>query len=60
MKKSLIFCAALELFGIGVIGAGLAYETIYEADIGFFIITGGSCIVAIGGVLWGKIFRGMM
>ena len=57
--KALIACAAIELIGIAIIGAGIAYEVSYEADIGFIIITSGSCVVAMGGVLWGKIFRGM-
>ncbi len=44
----------LELVGIGAIGAGIGVEIATHADLGWAIVTCGSCLVAIGGVIWGK------
>lgn len=49
---------ALELVGIAVIGVGLGVELIMSALVGLVIITSGSCLVAIGGVIWGKFVKG--
>lgn len=56
MKKRLI-PVCLELFGIAVVGFGIGIEIAMHADIGFVLITTGSCFVAMGGVLWGKFMR---
>lgn len=45
---------ALELIGIAVIGAGIGVELVIGADIGLVVITVGSCLVAAGGIIWGK------
>ena len=47
----------LELTGISVIGAGIGVEVIVGAHFGLVMITAGSCLVAIGGVIWGKFFN---
>ena len=47
----------LELTGISVIGAGIGVEIITGAHFGLVVITAGSCLVAIGGVIWGKFFN---
>ena len=47
----------LELAGISVIGAGIGVEVIVGAHFGLVVITAGSCLVAIGGVIWGKFAR---
>ena len=47
----------LELTGIGAIGAGIGVEVIVGAYFGLVMITAGSCLVAIGGVIWGKFLR---
>lgn len=57
MKKKRLFPITLELVGIAVVGGGIGIELAMHADIGFVVITGGSCLVAIGGVLWGKFVR---
>ncbi len=44
----------LELAGISVIGAGIGVEVIVGAHFGLVVITAGSCLVAIGGIIWGK------
>lgn len=48
----------LELVGIGTIGAGIGVEIATHADLGWAMVTSGSCLVAIGGVIWGKFVRG--
>ena len=47
----------LELTGISVIGAGIGVEIITGAHLGLVVITAGSCLMAIGGVIWGKFFH---
>jgi len=47
----------LELVGIAAIGTGIGVELATHADIGWAIVTIGSCFVAIGGVIWGKFMR---
>ena len=49
---------ALELAGIALIGTGIGIEVAMHAYIGLIIITTGSCLVAAGGVIWGKFMRG--
>ena len=44
----------LELTGISAIGVGIGVEVIVGAHFGLVMITDGSCLVAIGGVIWGK------
>ena len=48
---------ALELVGIATIGVGIGVELATHADIGWAIVTTGSCLVAVGGVIWGKFTR---
>ena len=48
---------ALELVGIATIGVGIGVELAAHADIGWALVTTGSCLVAIGGVIWGKFTR---
>ena len=47
----------LELIGIAAIGSGIGIEMATGGHIGYLLITGGSCLVAIGGVIWGKFVR---
>lgn len=48
---------ALEAVGICAILLGVGIEVYYEADIGFIAITGGSGIVALGGMIFAKLVR---
>jgi hypothetical protein len=48
---------ALEVIGIAAIGVGIGVELATHATIGWAIVTIGSCLVAIGGVIWGKFMR---
>lgn len=47
----------LELFGIAVVGIGIGIELMMRESIGAVIITTGSCLIAIGAVIWGKFMR---
>ncbi len=47
----------IELVGIATIGVGIGVELATHADIGWAMVTTGSCLVAVGGVIWGKFTR---
>jgi hypothetical protein len=57
MNKRKLIPIAIELVGISAIGAGIGVEMATHADIGWVIVTIGSCLVAIGGIIWGKLIR---
>lgn len=57
MRKKKLIPIAIELVGIAAIGAGIGVEIVTHADVGWTIVTIGSCLVAIGGVIWGKFIR---
>ncbi len=57
MGKLRLLPIALELTGIATIGVGIGIELATHADIGWAVVTTGSCLVAIGGVIWGKFMR---
>jgi len=56
MNKKLI-PVTIEVVGVAAIGVGIGVEMATHADIGWAIVTTGSCLVAIGGVIWGKFMR---
>ncbi len=47
----------MEVIGVAAIGVGIGVELATHADIGWALVTSGSCLVAIGGVIWGKFMR---
>ena len=47
----------LELAGIATVGTGIGVELATGADTALVVITIGSCLVASGGVIWGKFMR---
>ncbi len=57
MDKKLI-PITIELVGVAAIGTGIGVELATHAEIGWVLVTTGSCLVAIGGVIWGKFMRG--
>ena len=57
MRRMKLLPITLEIVGIAAIGAGIGVELATHADIGWAIVTVGSCLVAIGGVIWGKFVR---
>lgn len=46
-----------ETVGCIVILTGIAIEVSLGAELGFVLITSGSCIVAIGGMIFAKLLR---
>jgi len=50
-----LFATMTELFGCGLVSAGLAYEVATGADLGFFLITSGSAVIAFGSLLYAKV-----
>lgn len=56
MNKKL-FPIMLELVGVTATGIGVGIEMACHADYGYLVITAGSCLVAIGGIIWGKFAR---
>jgi hypothetical protein len=57
MSKKMIIPITIELIGIAGIGVGIGIELATHADVGWAVVTTGSCLVAIGGVIWGKFMR---
>ncbi len=49
----------IELVGVAAVGTGIGVELATQADIGWATVTIGSCLVAIGGIIWGKFMRGL-
>ena len=58
MKLTKLLAVSLEAIGIGVVLVGIAVEVVYEADVGFMCITGGSAVLALGGMIFAKLVRG--
>ena len=58
MSRKKMLPILIELAGIAAIGAGIGIELATHADIGWVVVTIGSCVVAIGGVIWGKFING--
>ncbi len=57
MDKMKLVPITLELVGVASIGVGIGVELATHADAGWAVVTTGSCLVAIGGVIWGKFAR---
>jgi len=48
---------AIELIGIAVASTGIGLELAYGGEICLAIITAGSCLIAVGGMLFNKVFK---
>ena len=48
---------ALEAVGCSVIAAGIAIEVSIKAPIGYIAITAGALAVAVGSMVWAKIYK---
>jgi len=53
-----LLAIVIELTGITTIGIGIGLEIALGGSVYLIMITSGSCLVAIGGVIWGKFMRG--
>ena len=56
MKRKLI-PIIIELAGIAVVGTGIGLEIALGGQVYLVMITAGSCLIAAGGVIWGKFMR---
>jgi hypothetical protein len=56
-RRLFILAVGIELVGIGLVGSGIGYEMATGADLGYVLITGGSILVAAGGVIFGKFVK---
>jgi len=48
---------ALEAVGCSIIAAGIAIEVSIKAPIGYIAITAGALAVAVGSMVWAKIYK---
>ncbi|APV43648.1 hypothetical protein Dform_00288 [Dehalogenimonas formicexedens] len=54
MNKGMIAAIVIELVGIGATGVGIGIELVSSVDFGLVVTTSGICLIAMGGVIWGK------
>ena len=47
----------IELIGIATVGTGIGLELALGGEIYLVVITVGSCLVATGGIVYGKFIR---
>jgi len=52
-----ILALAIELAGIAVTGTGIGLEATKGGETYMAVITAGSCLVAVGSVLFSKVLR---
>jgi len=58
MKLTKVLAVCLEAVGMCILLVGIVIEVIYEADVGFILITAGSMVIAGGGMIFAKLCRG--
>ncbi len=58
MKLTKVLAICLEAVGMCIVSAGIAVEVVYEADIGYILITSGAVFVAGGGMIFAKLVKG--
>ena len=57
-RIGLVAATLIEIVGICCISAGITLECFSGADVYYIAITIGSLLIAGGGVMFGKVFRG--
>jgi hypothetical protein len=50
-----LWAVALECVGIAVTGVGIGCELAFGGDLHLVVITVGSCLISVGGLLWAKV-----
>lgn len=53
----LLAAVLIELFGIAAVSTGIGLELTQGGPVYLVVITGGSCLVALGGILFGKFYK---
>ena len=56
-RRLFILAVGIELTGIALVGTGIGVELATGAHLGYALITGGSILVAAGGVVFGKFVK---
>ena len=56
-RRALIAAVALEVLGIALTGGSIGVEIATRAELGYVLITGGSCLIAAGGVIFAKFMK---
>lgn len=56
MDKAYLSAVVIEIVGISVTSAGICYEYMSRETIGLIIITAGSTLVAIGSLMYAKVY----
>ncbi len=49
-----LLAVAIECVGITITGVGIGCELALGGDVHLVVITAGSCLISIGGLLWAK------
>lgn len=57
MDKGHLSACVIEVVGISVVSGGICYELASGETIGFVVITTGSVIIAVGSLLYAKVYR---
>jgi len=57
MDKGYLSACTIEVVGISVVSGGICYEYVAGEPIGFVVITAGSVIIAVGSLLYAKVYR---
>jgi hypothetical protein len=57
MTRLFKVATTIEIIGITACGVGVGIELALGADVGFMLISGGSVLIAAGGVLFGKFVK---
>jgi len=57
MRLTKTLAIALETVGCVIILTGIAIEVSMRAHLGYILITSGSCVVAVGAMIFAKLMR---
>ena len=55
LSRQRLLAAGIECVGIAVTGIGIGCELAVGGEVHLVLITIGSCMVAVGGLLWSKV-----
>jgi len=53
-SRTRLWAAAIECIGIAVTGVGIGCELALGCELHLVVITVGSCLISVGGLLWAK------
>ena len=53
-RRTRLLAAGIECVGIAVTGIGIGCELAHGGELHLVVITVGSCLISVGGLLWAK------